>query len=438
MTMDWNEYKQVTNYLYNLKGRYKKQGLKNIKKLLEMLDNPHKELKNIHVGGTKGKGSVAVMIGSILHSEGYKVGLSTSPHLIEYTERIKINGKEISKNDILKYINKIRPCFEKMINLGYEPSFFEITTALALKYFHDKKVDFVVIEVGVGGRFDATNVVEPLVSLITNSSLDHEHVLGNSVYEIAKEEAGIIKNGCIAVTASDNDDVINIYKTRCSSENVQLIIVGKDIIFKRLNYDLKSQTFSVNGISNIYDDCKLNLLGKHQIVNASTAIGAIEALITKGIKVSKSSIYNGLEKTIWKGRLDIIKNNPLVILDGAHNVDSAQKLKETLIEITELNNFGKIIFIVGIFQDKDLDNILKIFGKIGDILIATRAKTDRSADAQTIADIGKYYFKQINIKEDVEDAIKYALKITNKNDIICVSGSLYVVAEALKSNINTI
>lgn len=434
MTINWQDYEQVTSYLYSLKGRYKKQGLKNIKILLDLMENPQKNLKVIHVGGTKGKGSVAVMISSILQSAGFKVGISTSPHLIDYTERITINNKQISKLEILKKINEIRPHLEKMIKSGLEPSFFEITIAISLKYFSEKNVDFAVIEVGVGGRFDATNVVEPLIAVITNSSLDHEHVLGNSVKQIAEEENAIIKKGCIAVTASEDNEVIKIYKNRCEKIGVPLYVVGNEIKYERLSYDLNGQTFNVNGILNDYTNLYISLLGIYQIVNATTAIAAIEALIQKGEDISKESIKNGLEKAKWRGRLEIIKRSPLLILDGAHNVDSVKKLKNAIKEIISFgsSSTGKIIFVIGIFEDKDIPTIIKILATFGEIIIATRAKTERSAKPEKIANEAIKYCENVIIKEDVKEAVELALNLANKNDTVCVTGSLYVVAEAMK------
>lgn len=432
MTIDWNDYEKVTNYLFSLKGRYKKQGLKNISILLDLIRNPHKSLKVIHVGGTKGKGSVTFFIGSILQSAGYNVGVTTSPHLIEYTERIKINDKQITKMEILNNINEIRPHLEKMFDLGYEPSFFEITTALAFKYFKEKNVDYAVIEVGVGGRYDATNVVKPMVAVITNSTLDHQHILGNSVNEIAKEESAIIKKGCIVVTATDDINVLKIYKKKCKNEGVPLYVVGKDLSFNRLKYNLKGQTFNVKGITNIFNDIHISLLGKYQIVNAVTAIAAVEALIKIGVNIPTESIKFGLKNTKWRGRLEIVQKSPFLILDGAHNVDSALKLKDALNEIIKLNSKGKLIFVIGIFEDKDIPEIIKILASISEIIIATRAKTERSADAKKIADVAKKYCDNVILKEDVKEAINQALNLADKNDVICVTGSLYVVAEAMK------
>lgn len=436
MEIDWNDYEQVTNYLYSLKGRYKKQGLKNTTFLLNLIGNPEKNLKTIHVGGTKGKGSVAVMVASILQSSGYKVGISISPHLIDYIERISTNGRKISRKEILAQINEILPFLKKMFNLGYKPSFFEITTAIALKYFNEKNVDFAVVEVGIGGRFDATNVLSPKIAVITNTSIDHEHVLGNTLKKIAEDECAIIKEGCIAVTASNNKEAIEIYKKRCNSQKVPIFFVGNDIKYERLSWNLDGQKFNVNGILDDYNNLYIPLLGKHQVENAATAIGAIEGLIIKGENISREAIKNGLHKVKWRGRMEILKKSPLLILDGAHNVDSAIKLRNALLEILQLNYYRKIIFVIGIFKDKDIENIIKNLAFIGETIIATKAKNKRSTDARRIADVSKKYCKKVFIKEDVKEAVKLALSLANKKDIICVTGSLYVVAEAMKVEFN--
>jgi len=426
-------YAEALDYIYDLTKYGIKLGLKNINYLLYLLGNPHKKLKIIHVAGTNGKGSTCSLISSILQSDGYKVGLYTSPHLVDFTERIEINHKPINKKKVSELLERIKPSIEKVANSPFygHPTFFEVITSMAFLYFFEEQVDFLVLEVGLGGRLDATNVCEPLISVITHIDYDHMDKLGNSLEEIAREKGGIIKPEGIVISSNQYEEAYNEIKKIADEKNSLIYSVGREISYKIVKSDINGIIFNLKGIYNDYKNLHTPLLGRHQADNAATAITAIEALKIRGVKISEEAIRAGLEKVKWTGRLEIIQNNPILILDGAHNPSGVKVLRETLKEIF---SYHRLILVLAIFADKDYKKMIQIIAPKADLIITTKAKSPRATPPQVIAKEAAQYIEQnkIIVTENIPQAINCALSNSQDDDLICITGSLYTVGEARK------
>jgi dihydrofolate synthase/folylpolyglutamate synthase len=423
--------------------------LERIKGFLKTIGDPQVSLKCLHIAGTKGKGSTCAFLTYILREAGYKVGLYTSPHLSDFRERIRIlrpiSDKRqaisdfegmISKSALAELVQRLKPVIEEYNkNSKYEPlSFFEVYTALAFVYFKEKKVDFAVLETGLGGRLDATNVVEPLVCAITSLSYEHTQKLGNTLREIATEKAGIIKvsplarypvSPLIVISAPQEKEAIKVIRNKCKDVDARLYEVGKDITFRKAKHG-----FTVKGALGKYPNLKIKLLGEHQHINATVAIGVIEALGNYNIKVSVDSIRRGLYNTVWPGRCEVISKKPLLVLDGAQNVASAKALKETIKEnfSAKGGKYRKLILVLGISNDKDIKGIYRALTDLAYTVILTRANSPRATEPEVLAS----YFKgkEIYLTNNVKEAIDLAKQKANSKDLILVTGSLFVVGEA--------
>lgn len=410
--------------------------LKRFKDFLQLIDNPQKSLRCIHVAGSKGKGSTCIFISYILRQAGLRVGLYTSPHLSDFRERIRIldarvknrphsDGFEgmISREELTRLTEYLKPIIEKYNKYSKygELSFFEVYTAAAFTYFRNNKVDFVVLETGLGGRLDATNTVDSLVSVITPISYEHTQKLGNTLKEIALEKAGIIRgHKSIVVSAPQKKEVSEVIRARCKKMRLRLFGVGKDIAYCK-----HKDNFKVSGILGAYPDLKINLLGEHQLVNSAVAIGAVEALSLQAPVEAASCIKPGLFNACWPGRCEVVAKNPLVVLDGAQNAASCYALKTTV-----KNNFKykKLILILGACKDKDIKGICRCFEDFADTVILSKADNPRASDTDQLA----VYFKRGNRIEtaSVKEALDKARAMAKKDDLILVCGSLFVVAEA--------
>jgi dihydrofolate synthase/folylpolyglutamate synthase len=424
-------YTQALDYIYDLTKYGIKLGLKNINYLLYLLGEPHKKLKIIHVAGTNGKGSTCSLISSILQSGGYKVGLYTSPHLVDFTERIKINHKPIDRKKVSELLERIKPYIEKVANTpSYgHPTFFEVITSMAFLYFFEERVDFLVLEVGLGGRLDATNVCEPLISVITHIDYDHMDKLGSSLEEIAREKGGIIKQEGIVISSNQYEEAYNEIKKIANEKNSLIYSVGREISYKIVKSNIKGVIFNLKGIYRNYKNLHTSLLGRHQADNAATAITTIETLKIRGVNISEKAIRAGLEKVKWTGRLEIIQNNPTLILDGAHNPSGIRIVRQALKEIF---SYHRLILILAIFVDKDYKKMIQIIAPKADLIITTRAKSPRATPPQIIAKEAAQYIEQnkIIVTENIPQAMNCALSKSKKNDLICITGSLYTVGEA--------
>ena len=411
-------YEKLSSYPYQ-----EALNLKRVQDFLDLIQNPERSLRFIHVAGTKGKGSTCAFIAYILREAGFKIGLYTSPHLEDFRERIRILSPGIAssrsallamtddfegmipKRKLAGLVDKLKPAIEKYnrISASGALSFFEACTILALVYFKGEKIDFAVLETGLGGRLDATNVVTPLVSVVTPISYEHMDKLGRTLKKIASEKAGIIKSNSIVICAPQKKEALEVIKNKCKKEGAKLIKVTNS---GRL---------------------RIRLIGAHQLMNAAVASTAVNALKEYGIKVGIDSVRKGLYNTLWPGRCEIMARKPLVVLDGAQNAASAAVLKKA---VKEKFRYSRLILILGASNDKDIKGIAGELCDLADKVILTRADNPRAADPDILA--GYFRKKDKYITESVVKAMALAGKLAKKEDLILITGSLFVVGEARK------
>ena len=409
--------KEAIEYIEN-RPTQRREDLNLMNKLMDELGNPQDSLNFIHVAGTNGKGSCCAMLTSILKEANYKVGTYTSPHLINYEERISINGIEIVSADFCRLVKKVKDVSDK---LNILPMFFDILTAVAFLYFKENKCDIVILEVGLGGRLDATNIIKrPIISVIMNIGLEHTQILGDTLEKIACEKLGIVKENSDVVTY-ENKKLINIYKKVCKERNANLHFTdfGKvEIISEGIN----KQLFNYKNYKNI----KLSLLGKHQFYNAAVVIECIDLLKEKGFEINEIDLKNGFRNTIWNARLSILSNNPLFILDGAHNPQCAKALVDSLPQIISKQ---KAIIICGILKDKDYKQIVDELSGYAKEFICLNPNSKKALDKEELFK----YISDKNIKatlaKDAKEAINIALDKTQDDDVILACGSLYLAGE---------
>ncbi|MEL1133913.1 folylpolyglutamate synthase/dihydrofolate synthase family protein [Desulfitobacterium sp. THU1] len=422
------EYEEAQEYLVNLTKFGMNFGLGRIEELLKRLGNPEEHLKIIHIGGTNGKGSTSMMIAEILEDAGYRVGVFTSPHLHDYRERITINGKMIPKGDVIKLIQMLRPHLEDLVRQGVEhPTEFEVNTAMALKYFAEQKVDFVVLEVGLGGAIDSTNVVKPLISVITNVGMDHMNYLGETYEEIAQVKAGIIKAGAITVTATHRPEALNVIREKAKAVGSPLWVVGEDVSWETRWSGELEQEFDLVGLRGVYSKLRLRLVGEHQVVNAATAVTVCEVLKSEyGIGLERKNVYQGLYKTLWPGRLELLSLKPKILLDGAHNVDGAEALTKAL----TIFQRQRLILCMGMLGDKEREKVVNLLAPLADEVIVTKPNSPRAGDWQYLAHLIEEKGKPVTIIEEPREAMQEAFSRLAMEDMLCVTGSLYMIADA--------
>jgi len=389
------DYNQVLKYLDELELFGIKLGLNNITALCELLGNPQLSYKTIHVAGTNGKGSVVAMVSSILREAGYKAGMYTSPHLQTFRERIQINGEMIKQKEMVEIFAAVKEASDRLKEKGMQVTYFEFTTAIAFLYFKKKKCDFVVIEVGMGGRLDATNIIKPLAAAITNIELEHTEYLGDTKEKIAMEKAGIIKENGLLITGERDEKILQLLKDVCNKKNSEIAVVEKDY------------------------DKEVLLTGKHQKMNAAIAFATIKSLENSGINISNSDIENGIANTKWHGRLEVVQENPRVILDGTHNPPGAITLADYLKNLDK-----EIIMVIGISDDKDIAKMMQTLAPLAKKIFLTRAK-HRGTDCEILKKEAIKYNKNLAVVEDVREAVKAAIKEA-KDEIVMVTGSLFV------------
>lgn len=423
MTDISDEYSKSLEEMFSL-GRFGiKLGLETINGILEKLGNPHNNFRCIHIAGTNGKGSTASTISTILQKSGYKVGLYTSPHLVDFNERICINGAQITDKGVVETYKAV-----KEANGGLrQATFFEITTAMALYEFSQEKVDWAVIETGMGGRLDATNALNPSLCIITNISLEHQAYLGDTIPQITKEKGGIIKRGVPVVTGVKQGDAIAEIEDIAKKNNAPLYKLGTD--FKAVQNDKRG--FSYYGINSKHENLLPSLQGDHQIDNTSLAIAACELLIDIGAdNITAKNIEEGVKETKWPGRLEIVSEDPLIIIDGAHNLAAAENLAAYL---KKSYSDRKIKLVIGILDDKPYDDILKTLLEVSDSVILTQPQISRRLPVDTLLKKAKKYCSDTSVIRDVGKAIEKAMSETEQNQVICIAGSLYVAGEAKRA-----
>ena len=426
--MNYNEAMKYITEVGNFGSNY---GLDRTYRLLELLDNPQKDLKLIHIAGTNGKGSTTSMITKMLRGLGYKVGMYTSPFLEEFEERIQINGQNIPKEVLAELVTLIKPSIDKVKDEGFgHPTEFEMITVIMLLYFRKENIDFGVIEVGLGGRLDSTNVIMPIISVITSISFDHTNLLGNNLREIAAEKCGIIKKNIPTVVFPQNEEVMDVIINKCTMENSKLYKVNLDEaeVLDIVKGDKPFQRVKIKGRKEYI--IGLPLLGEHQIYNLALAIKVIEVLDSEGaLSLNVESIEKSISDVTWKGRLEVLTNKPLVVIDGAHNIQGISTLKTN---IKKYFSYENLYLILGILADKDVENMVK---EITPLAKKVYAVTPHSIRAELAEDLKKEvikYNKNCKAYGTYEEAFNEALKDAGKNDLILASGSLYMIGDMRK------
>lgn len=417
--MTENNYSQCLKEMFGLRRFGIKLGLDVIKNILNNLKNPENTFSCIHIAGTNGKGSIASALATILHASGYNTGLYTSPHLVKFNERICINNIQISDDDVIAAYRAVKGA----CNGTREPTFFEYTTAMALYQFARSGVDWAVIETGMGGRLDATNILSPKLSIITNISLEHRAYLGNTIAAITGEKGGIIKTRTPVVTGVRQKNAVNVIQQIATKKSAPLYRLGTDFTVQRN----QNGRFSYSGIDHQWKNLKTSLPGAHQTDNAALVLAACEVLQQKNVSIQFDTIKNCLETYKWPGRLEIINASPLIIIDGAHNLMAARHLGKFLKE----NMSDKIItLIIGVLDDKPYESILRSLLPNCSRVILTRPEIDRSLPPEKLYPYAITILNNTVIIPDVGAAVNHALDTTPPDAAICIAGSLYVVGEA--------
>ena len=422
-------YSETIHYLYNLRKQGIKLGLDNIFRLMSAFENPHSSFPSIHIAGTNGKGSTSAIIASVLRALGLKVGLFTSPHLVSFTERIRVNHEEITEHEVVNLAEEIRGEIEHLqfSDSSFSPTFFEVITAMALLYFKRKRIDIAVIEVGMGGRLDATNIIIPEVSVITSIGYDHREFLGSTLEEITHEKAGIIKEGIPVVVSSQSLEVLEVIEAKAGEMNTRVYLYGRDFSSVLKREDISGIYFDYfSNDSFMIPDLYLPLTGEHQMQNASVAIKAIMVALNKKYEKRRngeteedfiSAIRKGLLATKWPGRLEMIKDNPPILIDGAHNAAAAVALSHTLSK-TFLGKYENIILVFGIMSDKDIEGIMKPLLPLASEIILTSPNYERAASPDRLATIAASLgFPHVQIAPTVKDALELAQNICQQSTV---------------------
>ena len=411
-----------------------KPSLDRIKAVCRMLEEPEAAYDSIQITGTNGKTSVSHMAAGILKASGFRVGLFTSPHLETVRERMTVNGKLVSASEFTDVLSELKPVIEKAeAEVDEALTYFEVVTAMALLYFRREQVDVAVLEVGMGGRWDSTNVVDCDVAVITNVDLDHVNELGDTREKIAREKAGIINEGCVLVTSEPDREILMLFAQRCEELGADMKVFGRDF---RLEYTLAyrvrgetpAQIISVRGLEGReFNEIKLPLLGKHQAVNAACAIAACQAYTDRKERTDLESYRRALESSSVPGRLEVLATHPLVLTDGAHNILGMDRLAAAL---TGEFDYERLVIVVAILADKDARGMLKVLGSIADELILTENRSARCISAQRLGDFCRMDRQEHQVEPDFSKAMKLAYNSAGRQGQICVTGSLYTVSEA--------
>ncbi len=441
-------YQATLDYLYSFvdysltrSDRYtaEKFDLGRMRHFVEKLGRPDQKYPIIHIAGTKGKGSVSAMCSRVLQAQGYRVGLYTSPHLHDYAERIQVNQEPIAHADLVALVEELRPVFASIPEL----TTFEITTGLAMVYFAREQVDVAVLEVGLGGRLDATNVVTPVVSVITSISFDHMFLLGDTLAAIAGEKCGIIKPGIPVVSAPQHEEARIVIERRAKELGAALVQVGKDYLYAPVSHSLGGQSmliwpaseqplvneFIESGGLIEWEPTRLNLslLGYHQVENAATAYAALQVFRQRSLPISAPAMQEGFARTAWPGRFEILQHSPVVVLDSAHNRDSARKLR---LALDDYFPGRSVIMVFGASEDKDVHGMFaELMPRVRQV-VATKSFHPRAMEAERLVELAHQFGRPALIVPDVGDALNEALRLASGDDLVLVTGSIFVAAGA--------
>ncbi len=447
-------YKQALDYIYGF-ANWETRGrrpvslnhfdLARVEALLERLGNPHRRFQSVHIAGTKGKGSVAAMLHSVLRAAGYRTGLYTSPHLHTFRERIQVDGQLISEREVSALAERLQPV--TAVSPGVTT--FEVMTAMAFQHFADRGVEVAVVEVGLGGRLDATNVIVPLTSVITSLSLDHTAILGRTLPEIAREKAGIIKPQVPVVSAPQPPDALAVIRQTCLERHAPLTVVGEDWTWELVQGTPEGQSFVVREVvaapvaagaprpvveipvavpaNPTSHHLWIPLLGRHQLVNATVAVATVAVLRERGLTIPEVALERGMREMRWPGRVELLGRRPWVVVDGAHNPASVSALLATVDEHFPHRRF---ILVFGASYDKDIVGMLRILLPRASRVLFARARHPRAAGPIRLQEMARELGFQGEARTSVTDALKAALDNATEEDLVCVAGSLFVMAEA--------
>ena len=395
--------------------------------LLGLLGDPHRRLKTVLVAGTKGKGSTAVMIAGILRAQGLRVGLTVKPHLTDYRERIQLAGRMIPRAALATLVEQVRPAVEAGRALAWgPPTYVETTVAMAFLYFAQQRVDLAVVEVGIGGRLDATNVLDPLVAVLTPISYDHMEILGGTLTEIATEKAGIIRAGGRVAASPQPDEALRTIARACEAQHARLVLVGRDVEARIEAVSLAGVRATIRGLRGTYP-IRLPLLGRHQGVNAATAIAAVELLADRVGPVSAGAVRRGLAAVRWPARVELLDTRPYTIVDMGHNPASMAALRETL---QELLGGRRLVLVFGMLETKDYRTVTAMIAPLADAVVTTTPDNPHALPAAVLAAEVRKYTARVTALPDRRDAVEHGRALAGPEDVLVVTGSVYLVGEA--------
>ncbi|MDR7856489.1 folylpolyglutamate synthase/dihydrofolate synthase family protein [Tissierella sp.] len=421
------KYQEALEYINDKDKFGSRLGLDSIGKLMSLLGNPQDDLKYIHIGGTNGKGSTSSYLAHTLEAAGYKVGLFTSPYIERFNERIQINDEDIPDETLGRITSLIKEKANIMVAEGLEhPTTFEIVTAIAFMYFKEEEVDYVVLEVGLGGRFDSTNIIKaPLISVITTIDYDHIDVLGDTLGKIAYQKAGIIKENSIVVSYPQEADALKVIKEVAEDKQAEFNFCPMENI-KINELSDSGAIFDFHYGDLVMKDIKISMIGEYQIYNATLALTTLLILANKGLlEISHEQIRDGLLKTKWPGRLEVMKKDPIFLIDGAHNVQGVAQLKKAI----SLFKYNKLILGLGILKDKDSSHMVELLAPLADKIVVTEVNMPRKLAAEDLGKEISKHNKNVFIEKDIKNAIEKTLELANNDDMIVFGGSLYLIGE---------
>ena len=414
-------YSSAVAYLYRLQKHGIKLGLETMTTLTACLGMPQNRYRTVHIAGTNGKGSTAAMAAAMLQAAGYRVGLYTSPHLVDFRERIRVNGEMIPESRVAQLTEQLQALSQPELS----PTFFEYTTAMAFQYFADTAVDVAVLEVGLGGRFDATNVVTPMACAITTIALDHQAYLGSTLSSIAFEKAGIIKPGVPVVLGRLDDDAWRTIEQVARERQAPVFRIGEHFHTE----GEESQQFSYGGVGMRYDGLTCVLAGRHQLDNAACALALLEAAAPQGIVITSEAARTGLQAVSWAGRLEVVDRRPTILLDGAHNPAAATALADFLTCADRLHPSRPVILVLGMMRDKDHRGFVEPLRSLVDEVVLTQADLPRSATAQELQSSLGDLLPHPHVMPSLSDAMALARQLATPDGLVCVTGSLMLVGE---------
>lgn len=417
------DYQATIDRLYSLENMGIKLGLERMREVLYALGDPQKTFRSVHVAGTNGKGSVCAMLSSIFHEAGYRTALYTSPHLVDFTERIQVDGEHITEKEVASLAEEVRAVIAEKAVPGRDLTFFEMTTAMAFLHFQRKGVEMAVVEVGMGGRLDATNVLVPECSVITSLGLEHTQYLGDTLPKIAFEKAGIIKEGVTVVTTGHDEDVLRVIDAVARDRGSPMLVLGRDFDMQIGAADWLGTRVHLHSLSS---DVTLPLLGSYQGENAALACEAALEVARKGVYIPEAAIVSGLEKVYWPGRMEVVSRRPLLVFDVTHTPAGAAAVSSELAKLHK-NDW---VLVLGVLTDKDLDGLCARFGPLARRAVATSPHTKRAFGADEVARSLGRYCADVTVVDDVPKAIQTALDIAGPDGSVLVTGSLYMIGEA--------